>query len=196
MRIMRASIIPSNYPTVCTSHLQREYYFVHSIGPKKPKTTSRARRALVMLGMKMECFCFGNRRIFCQTVHLNPNTNTPGFHTAAGSSNYRSFDATYVSCNAFHKPLEQTILLPPDMQCQREENDEYIVNELLLSPLPDNDHVHKGKSVHFTAEAETQTTNNVIPKSIFHEPGGPCPLHPNSKHKWKRCSQYEHRSVV
>ena len=82
------------------------------------------------------------------------------------------------------------------MQRQREENNEYIGNELLLPPLPDNDYVHKGKSVHFTAKAETQTTNNVIPKSIVHEPGGPCPLHPNSKHKWKECSQYEQRSVV
>ena len=119
---------------------------------------------------------------FRQTVRLNPNTNTPGFHTAAGSSNNHSFDATYVSYDAFHKPLKQTILLPPDMQHQREENDEYISNELLLPPLPDNNHVHKGKSVHFTAEAETQTTNNVIPNPIVHEPGGPCPLHLNSNH--------------
>ena len=65
-----------------------------------------------------------------------------------------------------------------------------------MPPLPDDERGHKLKSVEPTDEAEAQTANNVIPNPILHEPGGPCPLHPTSNHKWSECHQYKERSVV
>jgi hypothetical protein len=68
-------------------------------------------------------------------MSLNPNTNTPSFHTTPGSKNYRSFAAVCLACDAIRSPVESTIRISPHIQHQRENNDEYIGDELLLPDI-------------------------------------------------------------
>jgi hypothetical protein len=99
-----------------------------------------ARRGTGYEGDDEDLILFWDQRKFRRTVQYNPRTNTPCFQSAPGTSNYRSFQAMFTACDSYHKPIEQVLHLPPDLQQQREAESEYIGDEdLLVSPLDNSD---------------------------------------------------------
>ena len=80
---------------------------------------------------------YWRQRTFKRTITLDPNTNTPIFYSKAGSRIFKAFNAEFVACDAYHKPVEKTIILPPDLQRQREaEGDVYGSDELVHTDSP------------------------------------------------------------
>ena len=152
---------------------------------------------------------WGNNR-YHRRVSLNPQTNTPYFHTAPGSKNYRSFAAGCLSCDATRPPIESTIRLHPTdpaHQHQRElvdewtlVGDEYIGDELLLPPSiearsePKMNHEDDNNN---QLVETVEENNNEVPLPTIHYPKESlCPLHPEASHLWKDCSQFRKRSLV
>jgi len=164
---------------------------------------------------------WGNNR-YHRRVSLNPSTNTPYFHTAPGSKNYRSFAAGCLACDATRPPIESMIRLRPTdpaHQHQREVvddwtlvGDEYSGDELLLPSSieernetnlihENNDNSNnddkEGSQAHGLDETMVSNNNNEAALPTIHYPKESlCPLHPESNHLWKECSQFRRRSLV
>ena len=167
---------------------------------------------------------WGNRR-YRKTMAYDPSTNTPYFQTAPGSINYRSYNAVYASSDAFHSPPEQVAHLPPDIKRLKGEETDYIGDELLLTTEPDDldqkmpANGSPNESDWDVIEAKgilEQMQDNSIKRDDYDQadggptfeptatpskpnqadPNGPCPVHPNSNHIWRDCSEYRRRSLV
>lgn len=144
---------------------------------------------------------WGNNQ-YHRHVSLNPNTNTPSFHTAPGSKNYRSFAAGCLACEAIRSPVESTIRISPNIQHQRENDDEYIGDELLLPVLESQRHNNNNNNEEAeldhpdTVVTETTESNEASTQAIHHPRDSQCPLHPSADHLWKDCSEFRERSLV
>ena len=93
---------------------------------------------------------YWRQRKYKRTVRLDPRTNTPIFYSKAGSRIYQAFDAEFVACDAYHKPIETTLLLPPELLRQREaEGTIYGDEELIHTDTTDLDSSAPAKEVRF-----------------------------------------------
>ena len=105
------------------------------------------------------------QRRFRRTIPLDLLTNAPCFHSRAGNRILQAYEPTFVACDAFTKPLGETLLLPPTV----------------MTDETDDSDVWEGDELINTASSTAPQEMNSPSET---DPLGPCPIHTGSTHKW------------
>ena len=137
----------------------------------KPK----AEGTICVTGSKNVVMYWRQRR-FKRTIPLDPSTNTPIFYSKTGSRIYQAFDAEFVACDAYHKPLERTTIhLPPEVIRQREADgviygEEETIPQLSQPLETSQDIISKESSTLEVPQDEVRSPDNIRQQAVTFDP--------------------------